>query len=438
VTHLFLDATRVATRIFRSAPTGIDRVEYAYATEILGSEAVDDAIGVITTPLFSGALPHACILDLLDRVARAWGLDKSPSEDAVYRAIRAWIESPIAANSARSIRFRGASTLDLITQDMILPLRDIAAAKHRLRKWTSKQADGRSTYLHTSHTQLDHKTRFAWLKPNSVRSCFFIHDVIPIDYPEFCSPGALGKHVARLRTVSDMASLILVNSDFTAQRVKEHLARHALHVPNIAKIPLGVDEWFLRRDDVAPPATATPYFLCIGTIEPRKNLTFLLAVWRRLVERMGPRAPRLILAGRRGWENENVIDLLERSHALGPHVAEVSDLTDAGLASLIAGATAVVAPSLIEGFGLPLAESLALGAPVLASDIPAHREVAGGFADFLDPLDGPAWVEAIEAFCAPESPNRAAALTRVKAYRPMLWRDHVGQALTLLRNLDSI
>ena len=89
-----------------------------------------------------------------------------------------------------------------------------------------------------------------------------------------------------------------------------------------------------------------------------------------------------MVVGHRGWENENVIDVLDRSRGLAPFLVEASGLSDAGLASLIRGATAVVAPSSVEGFGLPVAEALSLGVPVIASDIAAHREVGGRRATF--------------------------------------------------------
>ncbi|WP_371818815.1 hypothetical protein [Rhodomicrobium sp. Az07] len=81
-------------------------------------------------------------------------------------------------------------------------------------------------------------------------------------------------------------------------------------------------------------------------------MTFLFAVWRKLVERLGPRAPRLVIVGHRGWENENVIDVLDRSSGLAPFLVEATDLSDAGLASLLSGAAALVSPSSVEGFGL--------------------------------------------------------------------------------------
>jgi glycosyltransferase involved in cell wall biosynthesis len=160
---------------------------------------------------------------------------------------------------------------------------------------------------------------------------------------------------------------------------------------------LGLQPEFLCSPD--PLQTAHPYFICVGTIEARKNLAFLLALWRRLEERMGPQTPRLVLVGRRGWENESVIDHLDRSKAVLRLVHEVCDLRDGDLARLIAGATALLSPSFAEGFDLPVVEAMALRTPVIASRIPVHVELAS-YATLLDPLDGPAWLAAIEAACS--------------------------------------
>jgi glycosyltransferase involved in cell wall biosynthesis len=111
---------------------------------------------------------------------------------------------------------------------------------------------------------------------------------------------------------------------------------------------------------------------------------------------MGADAPRLVLVGRRGWENEAVIDHLQRSKAVIQLVHEVSDLSDRELSRLVGGAAALLSPSLAEGFDLPVVEALALRTPVIASNIAVHRELAGSAATLLDSLDGPAWTDAIE------------------------------------------
>jgi glycosyltransferase involved in cell wall biosynthesis len=192
---------------------------------------------------------------------------------------------------------------------------------------------------------------------------------------------------------------------------------------------------------IAEPAAsgnlpAGPYFLCLGTIEPRKNHMLLLLLWRQMAEAGVPGIPRLVIAGRRGWENEQVVDLLERCRALRGLVEERNDLGDDELAALIAGARAVLMPSFVEGFGMPVAEALAAGTPVIASDLPVYREIAGGIPEYCNPLDGPAWQAAVLAYGQDKSPRREEQLARLRGWRAPTWAEHFGRVETLLETLD--
>ncbi len=168
---------------------------------------------------------------------------------------------------------------------------------------------------------------------------------------------------------------------------------------------------------VAAPAEldGVNYFVVCGTIEPRKNHLMLLNLWRELARDAAP--PKLVIVGKRGWLNGNVVELLERSLALRPHVIEAGGLSTPGLRRLLAGARALLMPSLGEGFGLPVAEALAAGAPVIASDIEAFREVGGDAPDYVHPLDGLGWLQAVRDFSAPQSTRRRAALARLSLWR---------------------
>jgi len=141
-----------------------------------------------------------------------------------------------------------------------------------------------------------------------------------------------------------------------------------------------------------------PYFVVLSTIEPRKNHWFLLQMWRRLVETMGDSAPRLVIIGQRGWECENVAYMLERSEKLKGFVFEYSNCTDEELATYLHHAQALLFPSFAEGYGMPLVEALAFGVPVIASDLPVFREVAGEIPEYVDPLDGKRWAELVKEY----------------------------------------
>jgi len=265
---------------------------------------------------------------------------------------------------------------------------------------------------------------------------FFIHDLIPIDFPEFVSPHSCERHEGRLNTVSKLASAIIVNSQYTARSVHSYFDSRQMRLPHIEVIPLGVTGWFLNGKPLEPPTPAVPYFVTVSTIEPRKNYLFLFAVWRRLAEELGPATPRLVVVGHRGWENENIIDALERSRSLAPFLIEASDLSDAGLASLLRGASALLAPSTVEGFGLPVAEALSLGVPVIASDIRAHQEAGGSHATYIDAIDGLRWTSAIRDFAEAGSARRTWAALQARDYRPFTLQEHVAKAVNFIEKAE--
>lgn len=437
---IFLDLTRISSRLLRGAPTGIDRVEFAYAQELVSKAKYGPVVPVITTPVATGAIPVETMRRHLDKIEAGWLRDRAEAgDDPFYTELKATIDLPPDPKQSGARRLKRQSRRQAAAKTLQFPFRKIATAPRLMRRSLAGTRGETRCYFHASHTQLDKPDRFDWLGEHSVPSVFLIHDAIPVDYPEFCSPGSAARHHARLETVSRRASLVIVNSDATRSAISRYIAAQGWRVPEIEVVHLGVDRWFLGNGVNGGSAStkadlpARPYFVCVGTIEPRKNLIFLFNVWRGLVEKLGEAAPKLVLVGRRGWENENMVDILERSTAIGPHLVEVADLSDLGLSALLKGARALVAPSLVEGFSLPVAEALAMGTPVIASDIAVHREIAGARALLVDPIDGPSWVRAIAGMTEPESALRAEWADRAKGYEPPSWEGHVARSMAAIR-----
>jgi glycosyltransferase involved in cell wall biosynthesis len=179
-----------------------------------------------------------------------------------------------------------------------------------------------------------------------------------------------------------------------------------------------------------------PYFVCVGTIEPRNNHMLLLHVWRRLSERFGAdNVPKLIVIGRRGWENEQIVDLLERCTALKGCVEEFNHMPDVQAAALLSGAQALLLPSFAEGYGMPVTEALSLKVPVLCSDLPSLREAGSNVPEFLDPLDGPAWSRAILDYTDNRHERRAQQMERLTSWTAPSWDDHIKIVLSLSRKI---
>ena len=153
---------------------------------------------------------------------------------------------------------------------------------------------------------------------------------------------------------------------------------------------------------------------------------------------MGTETPKLLLIGRRGWENENIIDMLERCPALTGVVREYADLPDDAVAGLLQGARALLFPSFAEGYGLPLAEALALGVPAICSDLPALREVGGDAPDYLSPLDGLGWRHFILGFAEEDSRLREKQLQRLAQWSRPSWTQHFALVDPWLRQFASL
>src|SRR5262249_52901081 len=150
----------------------------------------------------------------------------------------------------------------------------------------------------------------------------------------------------RFAAARALADVVLVNStDSGAAFEATHQAGQ--RVPRLIVAPLGVSIDAVETRRSREPDEA--YFVVIGTIEPKKNHFFLLSIWRQLRLELGHGTPRLIVIGSRGWENENVVDLLDRSRLLKGVVEERGHVADESLSEILSGARALLLASFAEG-----------------------------------------------------------------------------------------
>lgn len=212
-----------------------------------------------------------------------------------------------------------------------------------------------------------------------------VHDLAFEIVPER-APESLRRFLSAVvpRQINRAAAIVAVSK--TTKNDLE--SRYGIQQGRVVVIPNAADERFFS----APPLSAEArrrlalpdqFLLVVGTIEPRKNHLNLFAAIERLPQHA---CQPLVVAGRIGWDAHEIIAKAEALQRAG-RVILLDHVDDNVLPSLYASASAVVYPSWYEGFGLPVLEALASGTPVIASDIPAHREVAHNLATFVDPGD---------------------------------------------------
>ncbi len=239
-----------------------------------------------------------------------------------------------------------------------------------------------------------------------------IHDLTLHRFPDAARPDTAAALAEGLeRTVITAAMLVT-----PSEAVRHELVERGTAPARVRAIHHGPGQLAALPAAEPPPGTPSSFGLYVGTLEPRKNLPALLAAWERLRLRR-PEAPPLVLGGRWGWHSSELARAVARGTAEG-WLVHLGYVEPPQLAALYRRALLVALPSLYEGFGLPIVEAFAAGVPVVASDLPVLREVAGDAALFAPPHDVDAWSAALERLLADDELHaELAARGRARAER---------------------
>jgi len=384
-----IDLVRLMLAPFQPTPRGIDRVEIMYARHF-AQNWPGDVFGVMWSPWGVRAAGRQRILTVVDAVERAWRERAEGRADGAYEAIVAAIAESQGASTATT---RTRINRNRFPRRFASISREVGLFFHgRAAKVLPKDA----VYLHVGHFALAMPFLTRWLDARpDIRPVFMLHDVIPLTHPEYVRPSNVSFHRQMVAMAARRAAGLILTTDVAAEAVRDAVAQRTSRTIPMLNVHLPVADTFLEPANPDDRLAGRPYFVVCGQIEARKNVTLLLNIWQRLVEERGAKAPVLLLVGARGAKHGPIVAQMSRTPGFKTCVFEVRGLSTPGLKTLIAGARALLMPSFVEGLGLPILEAMAQGTPVIASDIPAHREVARGFATLIDPIDGLRWQEAI-------------------------------------------
>lgn len=398
--NIAYDMTHLVARSGIATPTGIDRVDASLAAALArhgNITLVGTQYGFTRPFCFEGRN----VGELANKHLNRWDKTGELPDDAEKTVIR-FLNQP-------AVEWTGSTVI--MTQRMSgeqhRPLRSLLAHIGHAKPQLIPEG---AVYLNIAQYLLEFPLLTRWLRHRpDIKPAFFIHDLIPLDYPEYFRRERKFRFPRIVGTALSLAKAIITSSDATAERIDRYRAEKRLvPVPIIAE-PIPPSAVFADRQKRS--ISEIPYVVAIGTIEPRKNYLGLINLWRQLLRRGHP-VPKLVIAGRGGWENEGVMNLLNRSLALRGHVIAVSGLSDAACKRLLLGARAILNASFAEGYGIPVAEALAAGVPAIISDIPVYREISQGHATYVPPLDGPTWAEAITRLIDREEAERLAVKAR--------------------------
>jgi glycosyltransferase involved in cell wall biosynthesis len=260
-----------------------------------------------------------------------------------------------------------------------------------------------------------------------IRFATLIYDMIPVENGSLVE----NRHVVQFRkwlqeTIPN-ANVVFAISKYSRHALLEFAADCGWSLPRVQVVGLGAD---LSHGPVAESqrklSFPQQYVLFVSTIEIRKNHRLLVRVWRRLLERHGADGvPTLIFAGQIGWMVDDLLEDLAASGYLGGKIEHMPDLSDEELGDAYRSCLFTVFPSFCEGWGLPIAESLAHGKFCVASNRTSIPEVGGDLIDYFDPSNDDDALAKIERLLF-EPGYLTAREARLQAeYRPRTWADTV-------------
>jgi glycosyltransferase involved in cell wall biosynthesis len=267
------------------------------------------------------------------------------------------------------------------------------------------------------------------------RSVHLVYDMIPVRFPQLFARDFPPKVCRWLRETLPACDLVLAISHSTRRDVLQYCARHHLPAPPVEVIRLG--ELLPPRDDASPRVEgfdpSQPFVLSVGTLEVRKNHLLLYHAWRRLMERHGTAVPPLVLVGSQGWLAADVVYQLRHDPLTRDRVVLIERCGDRELRWLYRHCLFTLYPSHYEGWGLPIAESLAHGKYCIASNTSSMTEIdpSGQLVGHHDPCDLPAFSKLITEALDPMFRAEKEALIR-RNYRGTTWQETGRQVIAHL------
>ena len=297
------------------------------------------------------------------------------------------------------------------------------------------------------------------LKERGVKIIPFVQDIIGVTHPQFCPADDVLNFLDFVGAVVEYADIILVTSHATGNAVEELCGKLDVPCPPVKIVPLGGDfrrfppiainrgverdsrkrkaERMSKRmpvkqgmisEEVQKAVKAGPYLLMVGTIDPRKNHKLLLDAYDDGLKAL---SIHLVIAGHKGWDVEDFLKRMEGHEDFGKGIFHINGASDEEIDYLYQNCYALAFPSYIEGYGLPIIESMVRGVPVIAADTPINREVGGEYALYFG-QDKPKELVNTVAELLAEPEKYQGLKKKLENYAPPTWEETAKEIFGIL------
>jgi glycosyltransferase involved in cell wall biosynthesis len=250
-----------------------------------------------------------------------------------------------------------------------------------------------------------------------------IHDIGPTVWPQFFEQLEINPTTYNAK-ILPICSLVLAVSQNTKRELIEWLKQNKLFVPRIEVFRLGDDLQVSKPIKPADPVfkksclQGGDFLLCVGTVEAKKNHQLFYYVYK-LARARGIDLPKLVIVGRRGYQTESVINIMTNDPEVKDKFVFLFDASDEELSWLYDHCKFTILPSFHEGWGIPIAESLARGVPSLCSNTSSMVEIAEGVVGHFSPASPDECLVGIQAWLSPE--KLEVARKKAKTYKQFSW-----------------
>ena len=458
---IYLDITRLINRLEQATPTGIDRVELEYAKNILENGCLFCCQK--GNDLFQ--VPRFLAKKLVDYLEKRWKSGGTEDCEFISR-IRDWMNTlrnsgeqrqkkkqilfleKVATRSYKKryglVRKEGEAIQEIVPYlPKYLVVLLVILTPVLLSKILNMKGDlirgsvcwpkifNEIWYLNVGHSGLEKKGfLYSLSKYSGLKIAIYLHDLLPISHKHLFAKGTDKIHKIRMNNIALYSDLIIANSQFTKDSFQK------LYAPKqrVEVLEIGVSQHLLKVDQ--DKECKRSGFVSIGTIEPRKNYLWLAENWDALCKIYPDymNGEKLTIFGKIGWLPQDQVNKLQSLESKGS-LQLVSDADDLTIQKALLSARAYVTAAEVEGWGMPLAESLSLGTPVIASDVPAHREVTCNKAVFFPYNDFSTFEKAILNCYKRE--EYIQMISQVENFEPWSWSIHFNSLKLLLSEDDQ-